>query len=550
MELLERHFDTAFDAPDGIKKLRELILTLAMLGKLVPQITPETVGGRPLSKAGGEEGQKIGVGKGECSFAPRLKGRADQPQDVPSGWKAQSLGGILSFEYGDNLPAPKRSESGEYPVYGSNGVVGTHNVAFVHKPCIIIGRKGSAGALNLCRTSGCCVTDVAYYCIPPKGVDLVFAFWLLRSLGLDSLGKGIKPGLNRNEAYELQVLLPPLLEQTTIVAKIDELMARCDALENLRAKRDTKRLAVHAAAVRQLLNVKDSDGHIQASEFLGQHFGELYTVKENVTELRNAILQIAVMGKLVPQDPNDAPASDLLKQIDAEKKRLVKAGKLKEPKPLPPVNPDECPYDLPQGWTWVYFGLLAEFINGDRGKNYPNREEYVPQGVPWINTGHIEPDGTLTKREMYYITRKKFDSLNGGKIQSGDMVYCLRGATFGKTAIVDPYTEGGIASSLMIVRPFHPSSNRYMYYYLIGPLGRKQILRFDNGSAQPNLSANSVRFYVYPLPPIAEQHRIVAKIDQLMSMCDTLGQQIDAARETQSAMLNAVIARYGGQRCA
>ena len=275
---------------------------------------------------------------------------------------------------------------------------------------------------------------------------------------------------------------------------------------------------------------------------LEQHFDTAFAAPDGIKKLRTLILTLAMRGKLVEQDPNDPSASELLNEIEVEKQRLVKAGKIKKPKPLPPINPEEVPYELAQGWEWVRLGELAEFINGDRGKNYPNREEYVPDGIPWIDTGHIEPDGSLTRREMYFITRGKFESLNGGKIQLGELVYCLRGATFGKTAIVDPYAEGAIASSLMIIRPYAPISNRYLYQYLIGPVGRSQIFRFDNGSAQPNLSANSVRLYVYPLPPLSEQHRIVARIDQLMALCDTLEQQIDAATRKQTKLLGAVMA--------
>jgi type I restriction enzyme S subunit len=313
-------------------------------------------------------------------------------------------------------------------------------------------------------------------------------------------------------------------------------MARCDELEKLRNQREEKRLAVHAAAIRQLLDTPDGS----AWDFIQQHFNELYSVKENVAELRKAILQLAVMGKLVPQDPNDPPASELLKEIEAEKQRLIKAGKIKKQKSLPPIKQEEMPYEMPNGWEWVMLGELAEFINGDRGKNYPNREEYVSEGIPWINTGHIKPDGSLTLRDMYFITQDKFKSLKSGKIQLGDLVYCLRGATFGKTAIVDPYAEGAIASSLMIIRPFPPISKHYMYQYLISPVGRSQIFRFDNGSAQPNLSANSVGFYVYPLPPLPEQHRIVARIEQLMALCEQLDQQINASTSKKTELLNAL----------
>lgn len=210
---------------------------------------------------------------------------------------------------------------------------------------------------------------------------------------------------------------------------------------------------------------------------------------------------------------------------------MVGEKRIKPPKPLPEIQSEDLPYTLPRSWEWVYLGALSEFINGDRSKKYPNRSEYVSEGIPWINTGHIEPDGSLTQRDMNFITREKFDSLGGGKIIPGDLLYCLRGATFGKTAIVDPYYEGAIASSLMIIRPYSPCSNQYLYRYLISPVGRSQIFRFDNGSAQPNLSANSVRKYAYPLPPLAEQYRIVAKVNQLMTLCDELEAKLNQTQQ-------------------
>ena len=130
------------------------------------------------------------------------------------------------------------------------------------------------------------------------------------------------PAISQGIIGEIVIGLPPLPEQDRIVARIDQLMARCDELERLRKEREEKRVAVHAAAVRQLLDAPDRSAQKaggSAWEFIQQHFGELYTVKENVAELRKAILQLAVMGHLVPQDPNDPPASELLKEIEKEK---------------------------------------------------------------------------------------------------------------------------------------------------------------------------------------------------------------------------------------
>ena len=143
---------------------------------------------------------------------------------------------------------------------------------------------------------------------------------------------------------------------------------------------------------------------------------------------------------------------------------------------------------------------------------------------------------------MNYISKAKFDSLRGGKIQPGDMLYCLRGATFGKTAFVEPFTEGAIASSLMIIRPGDRIDRRYAYYYLISPFGKSQLQRFDNGTAQPNLSSGNVKKYVVPLPPLVEQHHIVAKVDELMALCDRLEGCLITGEETRSRLLDALLA--------
>jgi type I restriction enzyme S subunit len=190
----------------------------------------------------------------------------------------------------------------------------------------------------------------------------------------------------------------------------------------------------------------------------------------------------------------------------------------------------------------MQLGQVSELINGDRSKNYPNKAEYVPEGVAWINTGHIEPDGTLSTEWMHFITRKKFDSLRSGKVRPGDLVYCLRGATLGKTAIITQYEEGAVASSLVIIRLSPVVEPRYAYRFLTSPLGREQIFQFDNGSAQPNLSANNVKKYWVPIPPHAEQRRIVAKVDQLMAMVDALETRLSASHTTAKNLLDALVA--------
>ncbi|MGH8557164.1 MAG: restriction endonuclease subunit S [Methylococcales bacterium] len=172
---------------------------------------------------------------------------------VPPNWRSGVLGDAITLEYGKNLPAGKRSGSGEYPVYGSNGIVGTHDSFLTKEPAIIAGRKGSAGALNIANGPSW-TTDVAYFVRPPSDLDLRFTYYLLSSLQLDELGKGIKPGLSRKEAYVLPIALPPLAEQRRIVAKVDQLMALVDQLETqLTAARATSGALLNAA-IHELLN--------------------------------------------------------------------------------------------------------------------------------------------------------------------------------------------------------------------------------------------------------------------------------------------------------
>ncbi|HEY4011372.1 MAG TPA: restriction endonuclease subunit S [Acidobacteriaceae bacterium] len=171
--------------------------------------------------------------------------------------------------------------------------------------------------------------------------------------------------------------------------------------------------------------------------------------------------------------------------------------------------------DPVDGWVERTLGDVCQFENGDRGKNYPNRDEYVDSGIPWINTGHIERDGTLSQDEMNFISREKYESLRSGKIRPGDLVYCLRGATLGKTALVDPLTEGAVASSLVIVRPTEGLDRRFLYYFLTSPHGQGLIKAYENGAAQPNLGARSVARFKIPLPTLPEQRSIVGRLDGL-----------------------------------
>ncbi len=220
-ERLLTHFDRIANAPDAISRLRRFILDLAVRGKLVPQDPND------------EPASISSIGR------KQRKPQQVRPADI-SGWLVAPVGALLEFQYGKGMKAGERLAEGPVPVFGSNGVVGYCETPLTETPSIIIGRKGSAGALNLCASPSW-TTDVAYFVEAPDYFDLRYLLIGLQTLDLGSLGKGVKPGLSRSDAYDLPLSVPPLAEQHRIVAKVDELTALCDRLEAARTEHETTR---------------------------------------------------------------------------------------------------------------------------------------------------------------------------------------------------------------------------------------------------------------------------------------------------------------------
>ncbi|MDO9272101.1 MAG: restriction endonuclease subunit S, partial [Rugosibacter sp.] len=347
---------------------------------------------------------------------------------------------------------------------------------------------------------------------PYDGISTKYLYRLMQSYDLT----------DRGYARHFKVLndklvpLPPLPEQHRIVAKIDQLMARCDELEKIRAEREQKRRSVHAAALKQLLDAQAADRLADAWQFISQHFGDLYAVKENVAELRKAILQLAVMGKLVPQDPNDPPASQLLKDIEAEKSRRWRDGEIKAPKPLPEIKSAEMPYALPRGWAWMripdcYYGI------GNKSNQIQTKDYFESGLYPVVDQGKAFI-------AAYSNEEEKLLSIPKPVIVFGDHTKNIKFIDF-------DFVIG--ADGVKVLCPYDGISTKYLYRLM------QSYDLTDRGYARHFKVLNDK---LVPLPPLPEQHRIVAKIDQLMALCDTLEQQIDAATSKQTELLDALMA--------
>ena len=487
------------------QELKNSILQLAIQGKLVEQRPEEGTAEELYKQIQAEKQALIKAGKIKKEKPLPEITEDEKPFDIPESWMCVRLGDCTSYAHtkekviSSEIDAEAWSldlediekDTGKIVNFckaGNRSITGD-KVVF-HKGQILYSKlRPYLKKILVAPEDGICTPELVPF-FAFGGIDAHYLVSVLKAPHVDyvinAVTYGVKmPRVGTETMINLLVPLPPLAEQKRIVAKIEELLPLIERYEKAWSR------------------LEDFN-----KRFPG--------------DMQKSILQMAIQGKLVEQRPEEGTGEELYLRIQAEKQALIKAGKIKKEKPLPEITEDEVPFEIPESWKWVRFSDIAVFINGDRGANYPNRDEYVSDGVAWINTGHITPDGYLDASTMNYITEEKYNSLRSGKIEPGDLVYCLRGATFGKTARIEPYTRGAVASSLMIIRLFYTELREYIYTYLKSPMAYQQLHLYNNGSAQPNLGAKDVVKYLIPLPPIAEQKRIVARLEELLPLCERL----------------------------
>ncbi|MBK1640425.1 hypothetical protein CKO12_00710 [Chromatium okenii] len=529
-------FELIAEIPGAIPKLRELVLELAVRGKLVPQDANDETALALLQTVNAERVNLVTAKKIKSRPIVSIK-LNEQPYDLPLSWAWARLLEV-GYELGQKIPKNRFTYIDVGSIDSKKGCISDKIEQLESNEAPSRARKLLQKGTVIYSTVRPYLLNIAiidYFFDPEPIASTAFAilhpfnrisnrylFYWLRSAPFTTYVqenmKGMAyPAINDDKFYNGLIALPPAEEQKRIVAKVDQLMTLLDQLETQQQERNSQQAALAQSSLARFAAAPTPEN----LQFL---FHPSYNIQ--LADLRKTILSLAVRGKLVPQDENDEPIDSW---TASQVTNLEKSKKDKE-----------VQFDLPIMWGWAQLGQVSELINGDRGKNYPNKQEYVREGVPWINAGHIELNGTLAINSMQYITRKKFESLRSGKTRLGDLIYCLRG-TLGKTAIITQFQEGAVASSLVIIRLSTVIDPRFAYYFLISPLGREQIFKFDNGSAQPNLSATNVKKYWVPIPPLAEQKRIVAKVDQLLALVDQLEQHHNAARSTAAQLLEAVV---------
>ena len=512
-------YERIADAPDAIVRFRRFILNLAVRGKLVerdPNDEPASI-----FLAGGK----------------RCKSQEFRAADAP-GWLVYPVGSLLEFKYGKGMKASERLNEGPVPVFGSNGIVGYCETPLTEAPSIIVGRKGSAGALNLCNGPSW-TTDVAYFVEAPNFFDLRYLLIGLQGLALGSLGKGIKPGLSRSDAYDLPLSIPPLAEQHRIVAKVDELIVLCDRLEVARAEREATRDRLATASFARL-NAPDPDPSVFKGHavFAFENFAPLTTRLDQIKALRQTILNLAVRGKLVDQDPNDEPASELLKRIAAEKARLVKAGVIRRQELLPSLADSKTSFKLPKGWVWTRLGHLSQFVtSGSRDW----AKHYSDEGAIFIRMGNLSKDHYHLRLD--HIQRVKPPANGEGtrtRLEGGDICISITGDVGMLGLIPEGFGESYINQHTAMVRSMPEMKGHYLAEMFRSPFAQEQFNEPQRG-IKNSFRLTDVTQFAVPLPPLAEQRRIVGKVDKLMALCGRLEVSLATGDDTRRHLLDALL---------
>jgi type I restriction enzyme S subunit len=549
------HFDRISDAPDSIPRLRRFILDLAVRGKLVEQNLGDESAFELLRRIQEEKGRL--VKKGMIRWEnPQDKIEADEiPFPLPDNWAWVRLGSVIHLVSGQHLqPSEYSGQQQSGPPYitgpadfGQNGLVITRYAvvrkAVANKGQILLTVKGA----GVGKTAICNLPEVAIsrQLMAMTAIEWSQQFLLLVTHRLAETLKGsarsLIPGISRKDVDKFIFPLPPLAEQHRIVAKVDELMALCDRLEAAQTEQESRRDRLVTSSLHRLNNGADTDAFHDHARFYFNHLPRLTTRTEHIQQLRQTILSLAVRGKLVPQDPNDEPASELVKRVQTEKERLFQNGGLRKEASLPPVTADAEPFPIPTSWSWARIGtcsLLNEYgtsVKSDSGEI----------GVPVLKMGDIQ-DGKLILGGQNKVPRQ-IDDLPQLFLKRFDLLYNRTNSAelVGKTGIYlgedDTYT---FASYLIRIRfPNKLMSPVYSNVAMNAPYFRvTQILpELKQQCGQANVNGTKLRNMVIPVPPLAEQYRIVAKVDELMALCDRLETQLTTTHTDRRHLLEAVV---------
>ena len=540
-------------APGGVVRLRELILTLAVQGKLVPQDPSDEPASDLLKKIRAEKERLIAEGKIKRDKPLAEIAEDEKPFELPESWQFCRLGSlVLSIRSGGtpskHIPA---YWDGDIPWASVKDLRFGEPLTNTQDRITQAGLEAGSvlaptGSILICTRMGLgkigeALIDVAINqdlkaVMLGLGVDKQYFINYFKTLAVVGSGMTVA-GIKQDELLGFLVPLPPEAEQSRIVTRVEELMRLCDELEAKGKLEATQ----HEQLTRTLLGALtqcDTPEQLQESwQRMAEHFDLLLDRPEAVDALEQTILQLAVRGLLVPQDPNDEPANELLKKIRAEKDRLIAEGKIKRDKPLPPIAKALYPCALPAGWEWMRFSEIGEF----RGGKTPSTQQAIYWGgeIPWITPKDMKQpllSDSVDKVTLLAVA----DGL--ALIPSQSVLIVVRSGILRRTLptainIVETTINQDL-KALVLVRP---TLAGFVQLLIRGFEGFILENLTKVGTTVESMQFEAFSMQAFPLPPLAEQSRIVTRVNELRRLCADLRKRLAERQATQAQLAEALV---------
>lgn len=547
-------FDLLAGAPDAAAKMRELVLELAVTGKLAPQDKRDQPASSLLASTGAERAKL--VAERRIKARPTAPVEPDeQPFEVPSNWVWARLLDV-GHELGQKVPDTRFTYIDVGSIDSENGSISGRVEKLEPNEAPSRARKLVARGTVIYSTVRPYLRNIAIVdqdfdpepiastafgiLHPFAGIDNRYLFYWLRSAPftayVQEAMKGMAyPAINEEKFYSGLIAIPPVAEQKRIVAKVDELKALCDRLETLQHDGETRYAALARASLSRF-----ADAPTPAN--LNLLFQKSYDIPP--ADLRKSILTLTVQGKLVAQDPNDGPAELLLAQLERDRELLAKEQGVRPPKNVPLLKTDGHPHEIPESWRWSRLGDLALIIDYGTSQKADNDSG----NVPVYRMGNIV-GGRLVDEPLKYVAAS-IDDLPGLYLKNNDILFNRTNSyeLFGKTGIfTGPDDSATFASYLIRIRlPATLLVPKFFNLAMNAPYFRQTQIEPEvvQQCGQANFNGTKLASTVVPVPPLAEQRRIVTKAEALLSMVDALEAQLATARTRAIALLEALVAEF------
>jgi type I restriction enzyme S subunit len=546
MSFIVDNFSVITQASSQVLALKNLILDLAIRGKLIAQIESDEPVSVLLRRVVEEKKQAL-----EKSKKKGKQSNAVAPNklfNIPSTWTWSLFGDIsINIHYGFTEKANENLKDVRFLRITD---IQNNQVNWTSVPGCIIDEKDISkyklkkDDILIARTGG---TIGKSYLVKDIPVKSVFASYLIRVIPTPSFnaqyiklflespfywnqlrskttGTG-QPNVNATSLKALNIPVPPKEEQHRIVQKVNTLFQQIDQLAEASEQAENKRTALRKVLLHRLQEAPDQPTTQKAWLPLQEQFDLAIRTVEDVQALRQTILQLAVKGALVEQDPNDEPASVLLERIKEEKALLIKEGKIKKQKALPPISEEEVPFELPIGWKWCRLNDICEVIT-DGTHQTP---KYTETGRMFISAKNVKPFKFMPEACKYVSEIDYQGYIKNRKPNYEDILLTRVGSNIGEAAKIDQEIDFAIYVSVALIKPFKVIIDPdYLVIWLNSPSGTEKSIRFTygRGMSQGNLNLGLIRKFVISLPPINEQKRIVKKVEWLLKYCDKLEEKI------------------------